>query len=163
MPAAFAEALRGELAALEAELERDPRLLKIKHLRDLIDLYEAAPQQGSGLVLHPIFAPARKPMPPVRGKDPKREAVLDAVQHVLREMGDETPIKTGEIFELLPQEVIDTIPGREPKSNLSAMMHNSKRFVSHGRDGWSLPESAPEPVSQPTPRWSDPEVEALTG
>lgn len=80
--------------------------------------------------LNPPTGP--KPFEVVKAK------VLDTVADVLR--GNPTfPMKTAAIFERLPPEVVAMIPGSEPKSNLSAMMHNSKRFTSYGREGWMLP------------------------
>jgi hypothetical protein len=41
MSANFATALKAEITELEAELRADPRHAKLKHLRDLLALYEA--------------------------------------------------------------------------------------------------------------------------
>lgn len=69
--------------------------------------------------------------------------VLDSVADVLR-AHPTFPMKTAAIFEKLPPEIAAMIPGVEPRSNLSAMMHNSKRFTSYGREGWMLPGSSRE-------------------
>jgi hypothetical protein len=73
--------------------------------------------------------------------DPKREAILGASRKVLVDLGSREPVKTSAIFAALPEEIAKTVPGKEPRYNLSAILHNSKRFVSHGRMGWTLPEA----------------------
>lgn len=106
--------------------------------------YQAAlaEQQASDLA-----AAARTPSVPrptrlsAGAVDPKRETVLMAARKVLVDLGSSSPVKTSVIFERLPEEIAKTVPGKEPRYNLSAILHNSKRFVSHGRMGWTLPEA----------------------
>lgn len=49
------------------------------------------------------------------------------------------PMKTSEIFEMMGP-IREEIGGSDKKGNLSAMMHHSPLFVSHGRVGWTLAE-----------------------
>ena len=70
---------------------------------------------------------------------------------VLRELGSPHPVKTGDIYDLLPEHVTALIGGTNPRSNLSALIHNSKRFVSHQRNGWTLPSDGPPADPTPAP------------
>lgn len=150
----FLNAATEELQGLERELEADPRYLKAKQLRELIALYRSS---NAVRVAEPraAFVPPAKPAA-VRTQDPKRTAILDAVESILKTLGSPYPVKTSEIFEYLPEELRRVIPGRVPKSNLSAMIHNSKRFQSFGREGWGLMS---DQVGNPAP--VDIDVEAL--
>lgn len=86
--------------------------------------------------VRPSYVPRAKAPKPF---DLVKARVLDAATEVLR-ANPGYPMKTGAIFDQLPEELASQIPGNEPKGNLSAMMHNSKRFRSHGRSGWTLPD-----------------------
>ena len=44
-----------------------------------------------------------------------------------------------EIYDHLVSEGVD-VGGKKPEGNLSALLYHSKRFLSHGRAGWTLPE-----------------------
>lgn len=89
-----------------------------------------------------------------RSPDPERQAVLDHVARLLDlEFGNEKT-KTAQLFDKLPDEMRAKIGGTEPKGNLSAMMHHSPLFVSHGRKGWTL-ANPPQPVFKHPP-WMGP-------
>lgn len=137
----FLDQTKAELRALEEELEADPRYLKAKALREVIRLYGGPASEPESAESRPTFVPRPKPVQRPRPVDSHRVAILDAVREVLIALNQPYPVKTAEIFDLLPDEIVQSIPGKEPKSNLSAMIHNSKRFRSHGREGWMLLES----------------------
>ncbi len=54
------------------------------------------------------------------------------------------PVKTADLYDVLVASG-HRIGGNEPKSNLSAMLFNSGRFVSNGRRGWTLKPKPEEP------------------
>lgn len=132
MAAEFIKALENEMAALEAELQRDPRFAKLTELRRVKAVYSApsgAVHQADGGAVNP---PARK-----RTGSPERAAILKKAKGILA--GRTTPTPTIDIFDEISLEI--EIPGTVPKNNLSAMLSNSKDFQSHGRSGWTLTET----------------------
>jgi hypothetical protein len=140
----------------------DPRYLKIQQLKGLLALYEEG--ESSARTRRPVspHRPAFVPRPKPglgRIRDPKRLKILEASLNVLRELNSSHPVKTGDIYELLPAEIVELIAGENPRGNLSALIHNSKQFISHGRAGWSLPSGdaeSQEPESD-TPHQSEEE------
>lgn len=60
-----------------------------------------------------------------------REVVADWIK------GRSEPTPTREIFDYL-NEIKLSIPGENPFNNLSAILSNSKAFVSYGRSGWRM-------------------------
>ncbi|MDP3635272.1 hypothetical protein [Phenylobacterium sp.] len=136
------EALDLEIAQLESELAADPRHIKLRLLKEARALYTPAPRHQSEDVS--TAAPAVR----ARGTTPRADAgrleILNAAERLLE--GHTSPRKTAAIYtDLVARGYV--IGGKEPKSNLSAMMYNSGRFQSHQRMGWTLkakPSQEPE-------------------
>jgi hypothetical protein len=59
------------------------------------------------------------------------------------------PVRTSFLYDLLPDDVRSKIGGKEPASNLSAMLSKSPWFKSHGRRGWTLADEGDEPDATP--------------
>lgn len=142
---ALTDAAREELARLEAELAADPRYQKITSLRELLKLYS----EPAGAALTAALVSSRRPVraPRTSPTDPGRLAALEAVRQMLRTATE--PVRTSFLFDLLPEEISSKIGGKEPMSNLSAMMSKSPWFKSHGRRGWTLADDDDEPIISP--------------
>jgi len=145
MASDFAKALEAEINALEADLQRDPRYVKLAELQRVRALYSGghAPAHASPASSR-FFANASAPMDfnPAkrRSGSPERQAILAKARAYLE--GRAFPTPTIEIYEAIKGEV--DIPGRVPRNNLSAMLSNSGEFISHGRVGWMLASRNPE-------------------
>jgi hypothetical protein len=139
----FEEALDAEIVALEGDLEQnpDPRLEKLRLLKATRSTYGTPHRHQAVDVSRAAAAPFRNPAPPMpsRRGDPSRQAILDAVVDMLDWVSE--PVKTAEIYDRLIDDG-HVIGGQQPKSNLSAMLYNSGRFVSHQRRGWTLKTTA---------------------
>jgi hypothetical protein len=138
-------------AALAASPTTSADMLRFLYLWKALEAAEAQerplPDEPRG-----VSRPTSVPRPRVRhvsAAEANRDKIVGAVCDVLRVLNPEHPLKTSEIFLLLPPEIVSSIPGKEPRYNLSAIMHNSKRFKSYGREGWMLPreEAASEVTS----------------
>lgn len=129
MPDDFVASLDKEISALEAEFERDPRYLKLKDLRRIRMTY-----YGGELAL---ARPPKTEQPPKRGRrtSADRAKALAEAENLIR--GRLHPTKTADIFDHIEAQGIQ-IGGKEPKSNLSAMLYHAPQFKSHGRAGWTL-------------------------
>ncbi len=117
------DALKDELDALEQELQDDPRFLKIKHLQQLLALYDGTAPKT------PRPARAR------RKGSAGREAALRHAADFIRD--SDGPMRTADILAYLELHNV-IIDGQAPVSNLSAMLSRSEDFISHGRAGWTL-------------------------
>lgn len=159
--------IRAERQELERQLQADPRHLKIKHLLELEALYtqdeRTTPAAREPLVpsqvedATPVPEVPVKPWPStaafhsrgtgkvVRRIKPERIRVLEQAANVIR--GRAKPTKTADIFDALADEDRALIKGDNPQGNLSAMLHHSPAFVSHGRVGWTLAQADPSYVA----------------
>lgn len=138
----FLEALRTEIRDIKAELAADPRYIKLKSLRNVLALYESSggdrdENDDAGVE---VSLPARTI---TRVPSEARSRAMELAELYLRNRSGPTP--TREILDHIVA-LGGEIGGREPVSNLSAMLSNSGKFQSHGRAGWTL---------------ADPEVEVL--
>ncbi|WP_394761294.1 hypothetical protein [Phenylobacterium sp.] len=153
-------ALKAEVDAVGAELLADPATpVKVRGylmLAQAIRLLEAplASIQPPDPPQRTAFVPPKVPMTDASGDvvaimgrgsgkgkrsvDPNRVAILEEAATVLELVGDQTPMKTAEVYAYLQAETREKIGGTDRKGNLSAMMHHSPLFVSHGRKGWTL-------------------------
>ncbi|WP_142252398.1 hypothetical protein [Bradyrhizobium sp. UNPF46] len=133
--------LDSEIAQLEAELESDPRFLRLKRLRTLregyLDLPAVAPsnaapsdQQESYFTLGP--GPAQRSG---RRRSPERELALQEARMLLR--GKTEPTRITEIDAHLEARGI-RLGGSDPLNNLSALLSGAGDFIAHGRAGWTL-------------------------
>lgn len=128
MSTQFETALDAEIAALEDELKADPRYLKVSELKRIRDLYRL------GTSFTPkVFQRAATPKPK-RARSELRQQILDTAEDMLK--GRTTPTTTADMFDEI--NLIVGIPGQNPRNNLSAMLSNSPKFRSHGREGWTL-------------------------
>lgn len=133
----FVDGLKQEITALEAQLQGDPRYLKLQSLRHVLSLYESG---VDGKLSHPDLMLAKhhaeqSARTVTRTPSESRQKALDLAQEFL--MGRTAPTPTREILEHIIENGGE-IGGREPVSNLSAMLSNSDLFQSHGRVGWTL-------------------------
>lgn len=137
------ETLEAELRALERSLGDDPRFQKINALKSLLNLYEPQPPterkvtavtarafSNSGSAAHI----ANNSSGTSRRTNPDRERALAAAAEYIK--GRPYPTKTSEILEHLEKLGIP-VAGSVPLSNLSAMLHHSPLFHTHGRKGWT--------------------------
>jgi hypothetical protein len=133
MAGSFLQALDDEIAALEADLATDPRYAKLAELRRLRRLYsEPSPIIG-------VNPPRSKSTG--RRASPERQAVENAVEAILKDIGGITPhfapMPLADIHRSLESRGV-SIPGKDPRNNLSAILSNSPKFEPHGRAGWTL-------------------------
>lgn len=137
-------AVEQEIAELEEALRADPRQQKLKALRELKTLYQATDASNDvSAAAKVVFTHGRTKTVIVRQRvRPERKQLLDEVEKVL-DMFSPDPVKTSDIFGMLSDEVAATIGGADPRNNLSAIIHNSGRFQTHGRLGWSLKTDPP--------------------
>ena len=133
------DTLNAEAAALERELQRLPLFVKLQKVRELLDLYNGTPASELGAVRSmpppPPLGRNERILPRTRRANPDRERALAEAADYIKNRS--VPTKTSEILEYL--ELIDVpVAGTVPLSNLSAMLHHSPMFDSHGRKGWTL-------------------------
>lgn len=155
----FMAALEAEIADLEAELRADVRFVRLDQLRRIYALYtdpdgalaEMQPLgprvinpgsvQGTSFAApHVAAAIARGVSRAGRKKSADKAQALEAVElHLNNRSG---PVPTRELLEHL-QDLGIEVGGSSPLNNLSAMLSNSDKFLSHGRLGWALtPQNA---------------------
>jgi len=153
----FEEMLREEMEGLRQQLQSNPLFVKYEQVRETARLYGVEPDGGS-----PSPRPQKKPAYYTgrgtgkinRGANPDRDRALALAAEVLR--GRSMPMKTAEIYDLiLPMGA--KIGGTEPKSNLSAMLHHSATFKSHGRKGWTLTSESDVEMPPQFGEWDDPD------
>ena len=149
-------AVKQELARLGDELLADAALpAKVKaflHLwkyDTLASEAAGAAEKGKGAVdmeVRPVNVGSTNLFPKTgRAMSPERQHILNAAREIVSAFGDaDTPIRTADIFDTLPENLRSRIVGIDPKSSLSAMLSNSPWFESHGRRGWTLREVRPE-------------------
>jgi hypothetical protein len=134
MGSEFILTLKGEIDRLRNELSNDPRYQKLERLEDVLALYGDDGSNGSngsdggdrGELSHRVLT---------RSISNARAKALELAELLLRNRVGPTP--TRQIYEHIVLNGGD-IGGRDPVSNLSAMLSNSERFVSNGRAGWTL-------------------------
>jgi hypothetical protein len=150
------QALKDELDEMGERLALDPNSSAeiLRFLYRWKTLQAAVAEERSARAPTETTQPRTGSVPPPKDKqqsdyNAKREIILGAVRQALVELNSTEPVRTGIIFDMLPNEIAKTIPGLEPKSNLSAMIHNSKKFISYGRAGWMLPEAISGAVRMP--------------
>lgn len=144
------QALKNQLEDMATKMVADPNtsgdalrfLFQWKALAAAMAEERAAEASGPGAAARAPYVPRPKNPNGPKPFEVVKAKVLDTVSDVLR-ANPAHPMKTAAIFDRLPPEIAALIPGAEPKSNLSAMMHNSKRFKSYGREGWMLPTTEP--------------------
>ncbi|MER8787766.1 hypothetical protein NKH71_07870 [Mesorhizobium sp. M0983] len=128
--ASFKESLRQEIRELEEELRANALNKKLQGLKEVLALYETSGEEGGrpNEMLQPIRTVTRVP-------SESRAKAMELAELFLRNRSGPTP--TREILDHIVTHGGE-IGGREPISNLSAMLSNSNLFQSHGRVGWTL-------------------------
>lgn len=125
----FAQILRSEIESLEAEISNDPRYKKVESLKNVLALYDSSGKDSDG-------EPQQGPLRTVtRVPSETRARAMELAELFLRNRAGPTP--TRDILDHILSHGGE-IGGREPVSNLSAMLSNSGTFQSHGRIGWTL-------------------------
>lgn len=139
--AEFLSALRNEIRWIEAELRSDPRFRKWESLRSVLSLYESSGRAESDFEENGSRSVQRSP-------SEARAKALELARLFLRNRSGPTP--TREIYDHIITNGGE-LGGKDPISNLSAMLSNSEEFQSNGRAGWTLaPEDGQEPISEET-------------
>lgn len=141
MTSPFLTSLRAEISALEADLHRDPRYLKLRSLQDVLRLYE----DGRPSDVEPEKADSnsrgsQEPPQGIRegqGRQPSEARVKAVALSADFIRGRTSPTPTREIYGMLVAQGVE-IGGKEPVSNLSAILSKSEGFKSTGRLGWLL-------------------------
>lgn len=126
-------AVKNEIARLEAELEMDPRYLRIRELRKVLSLYVAP---TASVASHPTSARSVGSRTR-RHSAPERERALAAAADYVRGKSEPTP--TRDLYAHIESLGIP-IAGGNPINNFSALISNSGLFKPHGRSGWTLIE-----------------------
>lgn len=133
----FAESLRAEIAALEAELEADIRFKRLTELKKILGLYPSIGESGFQKDRTPTGG---EPAPQARVGQSRPRMQSPDRQRILKTAGmfidnRKGPVPTKEILKHLEDQGI-RVPGKLPLNNLSAMLSNSEEFKSFGRAGW---------------------------
>lgn len=137
----FKEALEEEMVELEQQLHQSEIYQKLQDIKRLYARYVNTQASARPSPAPPTqrFVRSRVGRLP-RGVNPERDRVLVAAAEFLADR--KAPTKTAEIYEGIRHLGLE-IRGIKPPSTLSAMLNNAKdMFVSHGRDGWTLPTDA---------------------
>lgn len=153
----FEEALADEIASLEAQLNSDPRYMKLRELHRIRRLYERGSEPAAARDALEERDRAEFPATPKfkRRGDPRRQAALEAAIALMT--GVQDPMKTGDLWEQLERQGI-TLGGDNPANNLSSLLYKSGKFFSFGRSGWLLRSEA-DKISAPAPGVSPSEVD----
>jgi hypothetical protein len=139
----FVAKLKEEIASTEAELASDPRWVRLQALFKMLRLYESDPEILEFSSRKEAIEGADRKRPRTSGA---RQQALEAARSFL--LNSSGPVPTAGIYEAVRKKGV-VIGGENPKNNLSAMLHYSPDFVSHGRQGWTLIE-AKMGVASPT-------------
>jgi hypothetical protein len=139
MANSFVSALRKEIAAIEVELEGDPRFKKLKRLMAALDAYLEDDDDQPTIVHSGKIRASEAGSVEQHGRTPSERTllILDAAEAIIR--ASKKPIRTIEILEELQRRKID-VHGDNPRNTLSAILSYSGRFKAHGRSGWTAKE-----------------------
>ena len=137
MPAEFLSVLKAEIAELQAALSVDPRFQKLESLRASLAHYEGQGQSESSQDVS--TATAQKPKGAGRKSSEAREKAVQLSENYLKSLPGNLPTPTRDIYEAVIEGVVE-ISGKDPVSNLSAMLSGHHAFNSNGRKGWTLSE-----------------------
>jgi len=119
----FIGMMRAEIASIERELEGNPKYIRLTSLRRALATYGLT-ENDSKLATSPKFE-----------NRAKEQALAVALEMVSVSSG--LPIPTRDIHDRLLSENI-ILSGKDPKSNLSAILSDDDRFKANGRSGWTL-------------------------
>lgn len=142
----FIEAMDEEIRSLRQALEADIRFRRLQELQRIRASVYATEGGIPASGLSPVPAidgvpPHMRGAPPTRKPSAERQRAIDAAHAFLRGKIEPTPIKV--VYNHLVGLGI-TIGGKDPSSNLSAMLSQDGRFLANGRSGWTLREEAEE-------------------
>lgn len=135
--------LDGEIAQLHAELAKDLRFIRLKHLERLRNEYLSLPSVASSSSTPPNQEPASadsnagdvEGRTAGRRRSPEREEALKEARALL--VGKTEPTRLSDIDAHLTDKGI-RLGGSDPLNNLSALLSTSGIFTAHGRAGWTL-------------------------
>jgi hypothetical protein len=127
----FIDALDAEIAAKQAEVDAFPPYRQLQKLKATRAEYAGRAARADHSWSN---AQTRARAPATRSRMLARAAEIVGPRI--------EPLRTADIFDALVAEGF-SIGGKDPRSNLSAMLSNSDDFESHGRKGWTLAWSAP--------------------
>ena len=136
----FVNALKSEIAALEASLKAnpDPRMIKMREAQRLLAIYQ------TDIVSPAKPEPERESKPkgrtPALGGRRASPEALKAVQAVERFLINRTAPTNISALESHVRGLGIKLSGKNPKATLSAHMYRSGRFKSFLRSGWILKE-----------------------
>lgn len=150
MSRAFVQALTREIEELESSLAQDARYRKLSALRQVLAHYDelshAKAEPSASSELQP---PRQNFQPPLRrASSLAREKAVELAEEYLR--GRREPTPTREIYAFMLSRGAE-LRGKEPTSNLSAILSKSAEFVPHGRAGWTLSEPSTQIADQVDP------------
>lgn len=132
----FGDQLRSEIETLQNDIAAnpDPRVLKLQALEAAYAHYRA-PHPNQAQNVNEVTPPPARRETSRRQASADRQGALEAVAKLLD--GRTAPTSIGVIYDYVVASGFQ-IGGKDPRSNLSAMMSNSGRFQSHQRAGWTL-------------------------
>lgn len=136
MSLALLEALRQEIAVLEGELRGDPRYKKLMALKAALHEYGDISTRE-----HNIERIEATPRTINRKPSEVREKALRLSEEFLSLRSPIGPTPTREIYAWITEQGAE-VGGKDPVSNLSAMLSQSEKFNSNGRAGWTLAREA---------------------
>lgn len=143
----FASAINNELERLEQALSENVLFVRWRELQRVRRLYlntSHAPVVGDW---HRQITTdtERTTSASTRRVSAERQEALLYARNLLR--GRTIPTPTRDILAFLRDNGVH-IPGKDPVSNLSAMLSNSDEFDSHGRSGWTFKADGEEPADE---------------
>ncbi|MCO5081558.1 MAG: hypothetical protein M9955_07850 [Rhizobiaceae bacterium] len=128
------DALKAEIDEIERELAADPRQAKLRSLREVLALYDVSGEARDGWAPVAENSPVA-PRTVTRAPSEARSKAMELAEFFLRNRAGPTP--TREILDYIVM-FGGEVGGKDPVSNLSAMLSNSGLFQSHGRAGWTI-------------------------
>lgn len=147
----FVDTLKAEIDALRLDLSLrpDPRAAKLDALQETLRLYEGGAPGAVGISGH---VKKRRVVGERTGASIARNLTMARAEDYLRALKSDEPVRTAQIFDAISG-LVD-IRGRDPRSNLSAMMSQCDKFLSHGRKGWTLAQPQALQMATPQPDWA---------
>lgn len=152
----FLTSIQNEILELEDEVARDPRIMKLQRLRELLALYESgdvSPLRGDAVGSSVMTGYATRKSPVRQPSETRLLAEKFSAEYVA---GRTVPTPTRELYDMLISRGVE-VGGKQPISNLSAILSKSDKFRPVGRAGW-LPVNG---GSGDAAAYNEPEIETL--
>jgi hypothetical protein len=141
----FVQALDAEIALLTAELASDPRVVKLRELERVRELYgsdggdSGISHAGNGAPPRPQSSKGSAGRRPAARTKQALEVAEAFLRNRKRGFFAAEPTTTAIILDRLQEAGVEIV-GKDPRNSLSALLSHSGRFRSHGRAGWTLAE-----------------------